>query len=1401
MSKAAHSAGSTCANLTVSLRIDGRPVTVPAGSTLLAAAAAAGVEIPTLCHSSWLGPTGTCMVCVVEVAGVGLVPSCSSPAADGLRVATGSETVVAARRRAVETILSDHYADCVAPCNLACPAGVDVQAYLKLVALGLPLEAARVVRETNPFPGVCGRVCTRPCEDACRRQRVDEPVAICAAKRFAADQEVAAGMAAITKAPPTGHRVAVVGAGPAGLSCAYYLAKLGHAVTVFESLPKPGGMLRYGIPSYRLPRAALDREIGYVLDHGVKLVTGKALGRDFSLEDLRREGFATVFLATGAHQSQRLNAPGEDHPRVLSGIDFLRRVELGEEVKIGRRVAVVGGGNTAIDAARSALRLGAAEVVLIYRRTRAEMPAHHQEVHDAEEEGVKLTLLAAPTAVEPDGDRGLRLRLIRMKLGEPDAGGRPRPEPIPGSEYELAMDTVIAAIGQVPSDALYKDVEGLTVGRGGALRVAADTQATGRPAVFAGGDLTTGAATVVEAVGAGRRGAEAIDRYLRDLAAQTVVASSVAPSVATVAAPVAVAPIAGAPAGAPSVRPFTLRKVARVDAALPDEFASVPKLPRCPTTQVPVSQRFAAPVEVDLGLPAAEAPVEAQRCLECGCKAAHDCRLRKIAGDLNLQADRFPSVRRYLPVDRGHPLIEHDPNRCIGCGQCARVCQEVQGVGALALRHRVTTVAQDGGLAGSRCEACGQCLAVCPTGAIVARAEIAPAAEVRTVCTYCGVGCGILLGVRGGRVVSVRGDEGNPVNRGLLCVKGRFGHDFIGHPDRLTTPLVRRDGALVPASWDEALAAAAEGLGRYRGTAAVGVIGSARCTNEEMYALQKFARVALRTNNLDHCARLCHAPSVAALAQSFGSGAMTNPIADLEKSACILSIGSNTTETHPVIALTIKSAVRRGRTRLIVVNPMWIDLCRFADLWLQPRPGTDVALLSGMARIIMDEGLADEAYLAGRCGNVEEWRRTLAAFDPATVEAITGVPVAKLREAARLYAGAKPASIIYAMGITQHSHGTDNVFAIANLALCTGNVGVAGGGVNPLRGQNNVQGACDMGVLPYVLPGYQAVTGPARARFEAAYGVELPVTPGMTSSDMVDAMATGSLRALYIVGQNPMLSQPDTQSLNRGLKGLEFLVVQDIFLTETAALADVVLPAACFAEKDGTFSNTERRVQRIRRAVAPPGEGRSDWEIIAGLAGRLGAGGFDWRGPEDIMREIASLVPSYSGISYTRLERGGIHWPCPDAAHPGTPVLHGERFLTQSGQAHCQPLSYIPSAELPDGDYPLLLTTGRVLQHYHTATQTRRVPGLVALADRERVRVNPADAATHGITDGGQVRVTSRRGSVVATARVTEEVPPGVVFMTFHFAESCANVVTSTALDPVAKIPSLKVCAVKVEPA
>ena len=537
---------------------------------------------------------------------------------------------------------------------------------------------------------------------------------------------------------------------------------------------------------------------------------------------------------------------------------------------------------------------------------------------------------------------------------------------------------------------------------------------------------------------------------------------------------------------------------------------------------------------------------------------------------------------------------------------------------------------------------------------------------------------------------------------------------------------------------------------------------------------------------------------MAGLAASFGSGAMTNSIAELEDADCILVIGSNTNENHPVIAARIKRAARLKNKDLIVIDPRRQDLVRHARLWLRQIPGTDIALINGMMQVIIEEQLYDQTYVAERTENFEALKETVAKYTPEYAERICGVPASQLTAAARMYARARAGSIVYCMGITQHTVGTDNVKTLGNLAMLCGNVGIYGGGVNPLRGQNNVQGACDMGALPNVFSGYQPVTDAAnRKKMAEAWGVaNLPDWAGLTMTEMLPAIAQGGIKALYIMGENPALTDPDSDHAIRAMQALELLVVQDLFLTETAKLADVVLPAASFAEKDGTFSNTERRVSRVRQAIPQVGQAKPDWQIICEIAGRLGSP-MKYAGPEEIFEEIRRVTPSYAGISYQRLEAGGLQWPCPNAEHPGTVYLHKDRFSRGLGMFFA--IEHRDPAEMPDAEYPLYLTTGRLLYQYHSGTMSRRAPGLVEKAPECRVEMAAADAASYGIADGQQVRIRTRRGKITAKAQISDKAIPGTIFLPFHYAEASANKLTNAALDPVSKIPEYKVCAVQIE--
>ena len=799
------------------------------------------------------------------------------------------------------------------------------------------------------------------------------------------------------------------------------------------------------------------------------------------------------------------------------------------------------------------------------------------------------------------------------------------------------------------------------------------------------------------------------------------------------------------------------------------------------------------------------------------CDKSQECELLKVARYLGVEKGSVARLRReplVVPIDTSNPAFDLDPNKCILCGKCVRVCHEIVGLGAIdfAFRGFNTRIGPFGlnPLAQSVCQSCGECVEHCPTGALMPKHTIRSQREVKTICPYCGVGCSIYLGIRGQTIVQVRGDHESPVNQGGLCVKGRYGLDFVNHSDRLTRPLIRRAG--VPkstihsemskvfreADWDEALERVSQRLARIldrHGPDSIGVLSSAKCTNEDNYVIQKFARAVLGTNNVDHCARLCHASTVAAALAAFGEGAMSNSISDIDRAEVVFVIGSNTTECHPIIGRRIKLAVRSNTAKLIVADPRSIELSEMADVHLNHLPGTDVALLNGMMRYMVQEGLYDREFVEKRCEGFDPFLESLDPYTLETVEEITGVPGDRIGEAAIMFGRAKRAMVLYGMGITQHTTGTDNVKTIANLLMLTGNLGRRGTGFSPLRGQNNVQGACDMGALPNVFPGYQRVdVRSVKAKFQRAWRQDLDEKPGLTLTEMFHAAYDGQIKAMYIVGENPMLSEVDLWHARGALAKLDLLAVQDLFLTETAQMADVVFPSASFAEKDGTFTNTERRVQRVRKAVEPPGEAKVDWEIIAEVANRLGYP-LAYESSSEIMDEIAQLTPIYHGITFDRLNRKGLQWPCLHKRHPGTPILHKGQFTRGRGKFHVVHDS--PPAELPSSAYPILLNTGRILEHWHTGSMSHRSRVLESLVPESCVEISPEDALQLGIDEGDEICLSSRRGKVQTKVRKTNRVKPGEAFMPFHWGDAPANILTNPAVDPLAKIPEYKVSSVK----
>lgn len=687
---------------------------------------------------------------------------------------------------------------------------------------------------------------------------------------------------------------------------------------------------------------------------------------------------------------------------------------------------------------------------------------------------------------------------------------------------------------------------------------------------------------------------------------------------------------------------------------------------------------------------------------------------------------------------------------------------------------------------------------------------------VRSTCPFCGVGCQVDLHVREDVIYRVSAPYDAAPNYGMLCVKGRFGTDYTSHPSRLTSPLIRvntSDPRSAPpvwrqAGWDEALDLVADRLTaivRESGGDAVAAFACAKATNEDNYLLQKLVRAVLGTNNVDHCSRLCHAGSVAGLQLAIGSSAMSNSIAEMEHLDTFIVTGSNTTETHPVISNFLKRAVRQHGARLIVVDPRKIEMTDFATLWLRQRPGTDVAVWQAMAHVVVKERLYNDRFIQERTEGFSDYVESLETFTPEWAEETSGVPAADIRRAARMYATASAASVYWGMGISQSSHGTDNTLAITNLALMCGHLGREGTGLNPLRGQNNVQGCSDSGGLPYVYTAYQRVEDPViRARFAQAWNrPDLNPTPGLMITELADAALAGAVRAFFVMGEDPLTSEPNLNHARHAFEKLEFLVCQDIFLNTTAELADVVLPSVSFAEKDGTFTNSDRRIQRVRTALPPVGESRPDWVIVCDLAHRLEArlgqspsAGFDYRHPSEIWEEMRRLTPDFGGIDYARLEReGGVHWPCPAEDHPGSPFLFKDDF--PRGRGKFWKLEYGTESELPDDEYPFILSTGRVLYHWHGGTLSRRSK-LDEIWPEATIELHPDDGARLGVQTGDWVEVASRRGAIHLRVMVTGRSPQGTVFIPFHFAEAAANLLTLDRLDPRAKIPDFKVCAVRV---
>ncbi len=1187
--------------------INGRQITTEPGKTILEVVHEHEIDrIPTLCHDSRIEPYTSCFLCVVEVEGMQkLIPSCSTMIQDKMVIHTNTARVRSSRKTALELLLSNHYADCIGPCIDHCPAHVDAQGYIALIAAGRYRDAIRLVKENNPLPLSIGRICVRNCEAACRRAIVDQPVGINYLKRYIADLEGENRWIPQLKEKKN-RQVAVVGGGPGGLTCAYYLTLEGYDVTIFERLPELGGMLRYGIPEYRLPKKILDTEIDWITGLGIAVKTGVEFGSQIDIKTLQDTGFDAIFLGVGAHRASNMRVDGEsDTDGVIPGIDFLRSVILNGVPEIKGKVAVVGGGNTAIDAARTALRCDVEEVKIVYRRSRNEMPAHDEEVEAAQKEGVEINFLTLPKSIIREGKKLKAIECLQMKLEDAGPGERPKPVPIQGSEFIMDCDYLISAIGQQVESSSLTGEKDLKLESWGTVVVNKKTMETSIPGVFAGGDVVTGAYTAISAIAQGKQAAQSIDDYLQK-----------------------------GKAGRKNGKYLSFKHYFGDIPARELEY--VVKKERVNMPEIPLKVRKTTFSEVETGLNEEQSCIESERCLECGCSEYYDCRLRKLADEFDLDISNFLGETKKYIVDTRHPFIQLDPNKCINCGRCTRTCSEILKVTSLGFVYRgfkaIVKPAMEKPLLDTNCISCGNCIDTCPTGAISEKFPYKvlgtlPKENRESICNFCSIGCKINYKVINNDIAYVSNSTDSikdSHNQGYLCVKGRFGHRYLMNGNKLNSATIRKNGITQQVEHGKAIEHAVKrikGIIEQYGPQSVALFCSPKLPNEQLYLLQKFGRCGLRTNNIASIDTLVNETTLDDLDYSLGLTSSTVTMDDFQQADLLVVVNGDLSDENLLMELKIKEAQKKG-TKLILINSSEVKLTKFADLWIDSRKGTNTVLMNAIIHQVIEKNQYDEASIRSSVEGLEELKKMIAMFRKEEVCDIADIDEGKFDKLVHLLVNPS-SNIVFIYNLDSRKEKTKNdLKSIGNYLLLTNRITRKKNGLLLLRDYSNAVGHLDMGVDPGHLPGYVKFFEEEeikRIALQWGTGLEQVFLP----TDIRKELKRGNIKAALVFGEDPY----SNTATARWFENLEFMLVQDSFQTDTVNRAEVVLPAPSFIEERGTYTNCERRMQETEPVIHLENK-TEGWQMIADLASQF-YGGFGYKSIQEVFSEMRAINRIY----------------------------------------------------------------------------------------------------------------------------------------------------------------------------